>query len=126
MSVDGQSHAPVALPLGKTRYSLYRMLSEPPGPVWKGAEYLAPIEIRSPYRPARSESLYRLSYPGPRKKPIVMHYFLRRDAISTGTICAKLAVVQQHYVQFPIAMQDRKCRRHCSAVGSSHVILPYT
>jgi hypothetical protein len=31
-------------------------------PVWTGAENLAPIGIRSPDRPARSQSLYRLSY----------------------------------------------------------------
>jgi hypothetical protein len=36
-----------------------------PGSVWTGAEYLAPIGIRSPDCPARSELLYRLSYPGP-------------------------------------------------------------
>ena len=36
-----------------------------PGPVWKGAESLAPTGIRFPDRPARSESLYRQSYPGP-------------------------------------------------------------
>ena len=36
-----------------------------PGPVWTGAENLAPTGIRSPDRPVRSESLYRLSYPGP-------------------------------------------------------------
>jgi hypothetical protein len=36
-----------------------------PGPVWTGAENLVPIGIRSPDRPPRSESLYRLSYPGP-------------------------------------------------------------
>ena len=35
-----------------------------PGPVWTGAENLAPTGIRSPNRPARSESLYRLNYPG--------------------------------------------------------------
>jgi hypothetical protein len=34
-----------------------------PGPVWTGAEYLAPTGIRSPDRPARSQSLYRLRYP---------------------------------------------------------------
>jgi len=34
-----------------------------PGPVWTGATNLAPTEIRSPDRPARSQSLYRLSYP---------------------------------------------------------------
>ena len=36
-----------------------------PGPVCTGAENLALTGIRSPNRPARSESLYRLSYPGP-------------------------------------------------------------
>ena len=35
------------------------------GPVRKGAENLARTVIRSPDRPARSESLYRLRYPGP-------------------------------------------------------------
>ena len=34
-----------------------------PGPVWTGAENLVPTGIRSPDRPARSQSLYRLSYP---------------------------------------------------------------
>ena len=34
-----------------------------PGPVWTGAENLTPTGIRSPDRPARSQSLYRLSYP---------------------------------------------------------------
>jgi hypothetical protein len=45
------------------------ILQEPvwaPGPVWTGAENLASTEIRSPDCPARSESLYRLSYRGPR------------------------------------------------------------
>jgi hypothetical protein len=32
-----------------------------PGPVWKGAEYLAPTRIRSRI----FQPLYRLSYPGP-------------------------------------------------------------
>ena len=36
-----------------------------PGSVWTGAENLSPTGIRSLDRPARSESLYRLSYPGP-------------------------------------------------------------
>ena len=35
-----------------------------PGPLWTGAENLARTGIRSPDRPARSESLYRLSYRG--------------------------------------------------------------
>ena len=38
------------------------------GQVWTGEENLAFTGIRSPNRPARSESLYRLSYSGPLKK----------------------------------------------------------
>jgi len=34
-----------------------------PGPVWTGAENLSSTGIRSANRPARSQSLYRLSYP---------------------------------------------------------------
>ena len=34
-----------------------------PGPVWTGAENLAPTGIRSPDCPAHSQLLYRLSYP---------------------------------------------------------------
>ena len=34
-----------------------------PGPVWTVAKILAPTGIRSPDRPARSQSLYGLSYP---------------------------------------------------------------
>ena len=33
------------------------------GPVWTGAENITPTGIRSPDRPARRQSLYRLSYP---------------------------------------------------------------
>jgi hypothetical protein len=36
-----------------------------PKTVLVGAENLAPTEFRSPDRPARRESLYHLSYPGP-------------------------------------------------------------
>ena len=38
-----------------------------PGPIWTGAENLASAGIQSPHRPAHSESLYRLSYPGCRE-----------------------------------------------------------
>ena len=36
-----------------------------PRPVWTGAENLAPTGIRSPRRPLRNQSLYRLSYTSP-------------------------------------------------------------
>ena len=38
-----------------------------PGPVLTGAENLVPTGIRSPDRPARSESICRLNYRGPQK-----------------------------------------------------------
>jgi len=43
-----------------------------PGPVWTSAENLAPTGIRSPDRQARSQSLYRLSYPGPLMQPLLI------------------------------------------------------
>jgi hypothetical protein len=50
---------------GKNPVPIVQEAGWAPGLVWTGAEYLAPTGIRSPDRPARSESLYRLSYPGP-------------------------------------------------------------
>ena len=60
----GQRHAPAALPPGKTRYPLYRRLGEPQG--WSGqvGKISPPTGIRTRHRPDRSDSLYRLSYPG--------------------------------------------------------------
>jgi len=44
--VDGQRHTPVALPPGKTRYSLYRRLGGPLGSVWTGVENLTQTGFR--------------------------------------------------------------------------------
>jgi hypothetical protein len=63
--VGGQRHAPAALPPGKTRYPLYRRLGGPQGRPGRVRKISPPTGIRSPDRPARSKSLYRLSYPGP-------------------------------------------------------------
>jgi len=43
--------------------------------VWMGEENLVAIGIRSPDRPARDESLYRLSYPGPRNHAVLFVTF---------------------------------------------------
>jgi hypothetical protein len=69
--VGSQHHAPVALSPGKTRYPLYRRLGGPQG--WSGRVrkispppgffFISKFVHRSPDRPARSQSLYRLSYP---------------------------------------------------------------
>ena len=65
MGVGGHHHAPAVLPPGKTRYPLYRRLGRPQGRSGRVRKISLPTEIRSPDRPASSESLYRLSYPGP-------------------------------------------------------------
>ena len=53
-----------------------------PGSVWAGAENLASTGIRSPDRPARSESLYRLGYPGRLSYSKVVDYWQVRYNLS--------------------------------------------
>ena len=40
----------------------------PPGPVWTGAENLAPTGVRSAECPSRSETLHRLRHLGPQSR----------------------------------------------------------
>jgi hypothetical protein len=54
---------------GKDMVPIIQEAGWAPGPVWTGPENLAPTGIRSPDRPARSQSLYCLSY----MWPIVSH-----------------------------------------------------
>jgi len=61
--VRGQPHAPAIFTPGKEPVPIVLDAGWAPGPVWTGAENLAPTGIRSPDRPSRSQSLYRLSYP---------------------------------------------------------------
>jgi len=61
--VRGQLHATTALYTGKEPVPIVQEAVWAPGPVWTAAESLVPTGIRSPDRPARSESLYRLRYP---------------------------------------------------------------
>ena len=60
-----QRHAPAALPREMEQVPIVQADGLVPGPVWMDAENIAPIAIRSPYRPARSASLYQLLHPGP-------------------------------------------------------------
>jgi hypothetical protein len=48
--------------LGKDQVPIVQEAGWDAGPVWTGAENLAPTGIRSPDRPARSQSLNGLSY----------------------------------------------------------------
>ena len=59
----GQRHVPAAFNPGKDPVHIVQEAGWVPGPVWTGAENLAPTGIRSPDRPARSQSLNRLRYP---------------------------------------------------------------
>jgi hypothetical protein len=59
-----------------------------PGPVWTGTENLATVRVRFSDHPARSESLYRLNYPGPQnyfagqqKFTFVIEFLLRRSGL---------------------------------------------
>jgi hypothetical protein len=61
----GQREAPATFTPGKEPVPIVQEAGWAPGPVWIGAENLATIGIRYLDLPARSESLYRLSYPGP-------------------------------------------------------------
>jgi hypothetical protein len=70
LEVSGQLHAPAALPPGKShRYPFYRRLGGPQSQSGRYGEvkifYLTGTRtLVPPDRPARSQSLYRLSYPG--------------------------------------------------------------
>jgi hypothetical protein len=52
-------------PRKETRYTLYRKLGGPQGQAGRMRKDSPPTGIRSPDRPTRSQSLYRLSYRGP-------------------------------------------------------------
>jgi len=60
--VSGQRHAPAALYPGKDLVPIVQEAGWAPGPVWTDAENIATTGIRSPDRPACSQSLYRLTY----------------------------------------------------------------
>jgi hypothetical protein len=66
MGVGGQRHAPVTFTPGKDPVPSEQEAGWAPGPVWIGAENLAPTGIRSPDVATRSESLYRLRHPAPK------------------------------------------------------------
>ena len=76
--MGGQHYAPSALPPGKDPVPIVQEAGWTPGSVWAGAGNLVPTEIRHTDRPARSESLYRLSYPGPDSTVDVV-YLLQQD-----------------------------------------------
>jgi hypothetical protein len=69
--VGGQRHVPAALPPRKIPYPFYRRLGGPQGRSGRAQKTMPPTGIRFPDRPVCSESLYRLSYPGPFCKMLI-------------------------------------------------------
>ena len=101
MGVRGQHHAPAALPPGKTRYSLYRRLGGPQGRSGRVRKISPPTGIRSPDRPARSESLYRLSYSG-RQKFMYLYLFYYTVSVAYRRMLAALQVTQPYCDLVPL------------------------
>ena len=96
---------------GKTRYPLYRRLGGPQGR--SGRVRIDSTGIRSPDRPDRSESLYRLSSPGPRR-PNCIFYCMQRHI-------AHLRLVSQfriwHYIVTGTERNVCRCAfNRCSVV----------
>jgi hypothetical protein len=83
-------------PPGKTRYPLYRRLGWPRGRSGRVRKVSPPhTGIRSPDRQARSESLYRLSYPGRSSCPVheqfnlyhLMYVVVHTDFMERSSSC---------------------------------------
>jgi len=75
----GQQHDPAALPQGggKKPIPTVQDAGWAPGSVWTGPENLVPSDIPAPGRPARSDTIYRLSYSGPTSSAVILsHIFL--------------------------------------------------
>ena len=74
--MGGSAPRPGRFTPGKDPVPIVQEAGWAPGTVWTGAENLAPNGIRSQDRPARSESLYRLSYTGPQKAMCMRRIFI--------------------------------------------------
>jgi len=100
MGVGGQRHAPTAFTPGKDPVPIVQEAGWAPGPVWTGAENLAPTGIRSPDRPTRSESLYRL---------------MRRQFWTVGPFCCWPSLDTVAKINFPFctASSTSYQRLHC-------------
>ena len=83
---------PAALPPGKDPVPIVQEDGWTPGPFWTAAENLAPAGFRSLDRPARSESLHRLSCHGPRVKEYPHKVHVAAVATYTTILLRKIQV----------------------------------
>jgi hypothetical protein len=87
MRVGGRRHTTAALPPGMTRYPLYRRLGGIQGRSGRVRKISPLTGFRSPDRPVRSESLYRLRCPCPQCKiiqPLNYYFCGLSDDVSTS------------------------------------------
>jgi len=66
-----ERHAPAVFPRGRDPLSLVEEDGCTQWPVCRGAQNLTPTGIRAPDRPARSDSLCCLCYPGPLRSAVL-------------------------------------------------------
>ena len=88
-----------------------------PGPVWTGEESLASTGIRSPDRKSRSESLYRLSYPGRTPFNCVFVKYIMNETAYSKILLEKLIVCQLVNTFSVIILTSV---RHCSLLDQSN------
>jgi len=88
-----------------TRYPLYRRLGGPQGQFGRVRKISPPTEIRSPDLPARSESLYRLSYPGPLWFPVGTRSFSLLRTVLTGSQAHHISCLNGYRLCFPLLRQ---------------------
>ena len=121
MGVGGHHHAPAALPPGKTRYPLYRRLGGPQGRSGWVLKISPPTGIPSPDRPARSKSLYRLSYRGP-------FYFSgnNNNNNNNSVIPQKGNSVNQQKISLEEHYRRQGCKKFVMLTLDNSNITPYT
>ena len=113
LGVGGHHHAPAALPPGKTWYPLYRRLGGHQGLSGRVRKISPPTGIRSPDRPGRSETLYRLSYPGP---PYIKSNVFKSD-------CCMEVSSEKHDVNKKVQLDATICR-HLFTAKSLYMFPP--
>jgi hypothetical protein len=121
--VGGQHHSAAALPPGNTRYPLYRRLAGPQGRSEQMRKISSQLGFETPDRPARSQSLYRLSYPGPHHVIYSVQYYLETYYLwIRGHTCSCSVLWALHHYQAPVNISRQVCE---CLVSVLHVAWPY-
>jgi hypothetical protein len=83
---------------GKDPVPTIQLAGWAPGPVWTGAEYLAPTRFRSPDHPARSQSLCRLSHPAHKRMILTVHVFIYKYILNQEKFLVTLIAMFSIYL----------------------------